>query len=56
MTRTSHPATVFAIFSILFALLAAPALAIAATSGDGPAKKVTGAGFVLMISLQRNAA
>ena len=56
MTKMSHPASLFAVFAVLFALLAAPAFAISAASGNGPAKKVTGAGFVLMVSLQRNSA
>lgn len=56
MFKVSHKASLFAVFGVLFALLAAPAFAIASASGDGLSKKVTGAGFVLMVSLQRNSA
>ena len=56
MTKMSQPASLFAVFSVLFALLAAPAFAIAAAKGEGGVHKVSGAGFVLMVSLQRNSA
>ena len=44
----------FAAAAILFGLFAAPAFAIASTANDGH-RGVSGAGFVLMVSLQRNA-
>ncbi len=40
--------------AVLFGLFAAPAFAIASTQNDGH-RGVSGAGFVLMVSLQRNA-
>ena len=56
MTKMSQPASLFAVFAILAALLAAPAFAITASKGDGGMKKMNGAGFVLLVSLQRNSA
>jgi hypothetical protein len=40
--------------AVLLALFAAPAFALSTTIGDSH-RTVTGAGFVLMVSLQRNA-
>jgi hypothetical protein len=49
-----HRAANFALSSFLgLVLLAGPALAISAARGDGAPHKISGAGLVLMVSLQR---
>ncbi|MGL4489395.1 MAG: hypothetical protein ACRCU5_08130 [Rhizobiaceae bacterium] len=54
MTKTQNSVSMFTVLAIMLGLFAAPALAIASSDHDRH-KKVTGAGFVLMVSLQRNA-
>jgi hypothetical protein len=54
MTKFQNTASMMTVFAVMLVLFAAPALAIAGSKGDG-GRKVTGAGFVLMVSLQRNA-
>jgi hypothetical protein len=54
MTKMQNTVSMLTVFAVLLGLLAAPALAIASSKTDHH-KKITGAGFVLMVSLQRNA-
>jgi hypothetical protein len=54
MTKTQNTVSMLTVLAVLLGLFAAPALAIAASKTDRHGK-ITGAGFVLMVSLQRNA-
>jgi hypothetical protein len=51
---TQRSGSLFLIGTMMIALFLAPALAIASSKGSTGPKKM-GAGFVLMVSLQRNA-
>jgi hypothetical protein len=54
MTKIQNTVSMFTVLAVLLSLFAAPALAIASTNKESK-RKMTGAGFVLMVSLQRNA-
>lgn len=53
MKKTQHTVTMLTVLAVLLGLFAAPAFAIASSKNDRHGK-ITGAGFVLMVSLQRN--
>ncbi|MGB8818540.1 MAG: hypothetical protein WCC66_11530 [Rhizobiaceae bacterium] len=54
MTMINRTANYLVSGAVLLALFAAPAFALAQTQNDGQ-RKISGAGLVLMVSLQRNA-
>jgi hypothetical protein len=54
MNKTQNAVSMFTVLAVLLGLFAAPALALASTNNDHKSK-ISGAGFVLMVSLQRNA-
>jgi uncharacterized membrane protein YgdD (TMEM256/DUF423 family) len=54
MTKIQNTISMFSVLAVLLGLFAAPALAIAASKSELRMNN-TGAGFVLMVSLQRNA-
>jgi pantothenate kinase type III len=54
MTKAQNSVSMLTVVAIMLGLFAAPALAIAASAKDNN-RKISGAGFVLMVSLQRNA-
>ena len=52
MKTTQNTVSMLTVLAVMLGLFAAPALAIAASNNDRHTK-ITGAGFVLMVSLQR---
>ncbi len=54
MTKTQNTVSMLTVLAVLLSMFAAPALAIASSNKEHH-RKITGAGFVLMVFLQRNA-
>jgi hypothetical protein len=53
MNKTQNTLTMLTVLAIFLGLFAAPALALSTSKGERQGK-MTGAGLVLMVSLQRN--